>query len=59
MTGLKMLSQSKFSQQGIRGHQEKDRFDRLAGGQKPVLEEMSSPLKGRSESAFLSIEPGV
>jgi len=49
MTDLKMLSQSKFSQQGIRGHQEKDRFDRLAGGQKPVLEEISSPLTGRSE----------
>ena len=37
----------------------KDRFDRLAGGQKPVLEEISSPLKGKSDSVFISIEPGV
>ena len=32
----------------------KDRFDRLAGGQKPVLEEISSPKSG---SVFISIEP--
>lgn len=55
-----MFSQSKFSQQGLRrGHQKRDRFDRLAGGQKPVLEEISSPLKSRSESTRLSTEPGV
>ena len=32
----------------------KDRFDRLAGGQKPVLEEISSPKSG---SVFISIDP--
>ena len=31
----------------------KDRFDRLAGGQKPVLKEISSPKSG---SVFISID---
>lgn len=57
-----MLTSSKFSRQCIHGRREKDRFDRLARGQKPALEEISSPLKGRAESVFplsLEWEPNV
>lgn len=36
-----------------------DRFDRLARGQKPALEEISILLKGKSDLAFIYIQPGM